>query len=170
MFHNDYDNEKNTSNYNGYNFAHAEVMDDFWYDVETELLLYTVPYIIGTNEVQIATVRLLPTRYVEVGREVKTKVLGLAIEHEDRIVTNITMKKNLNINVNGRVPVHDGDYFKRSDVTIMLDHDFTEVEYLIKYFGFADIMSKIGGIVASLNPLMALLAPMLIIFYLSTLS
>lgn len=84
------------------------------------------------------------------------------------------MKKNLNINENGRVPVHDSiggvAYFKNSDVNIMLDHDFTEVQYTIKYFGFADIMSKIGGIVASLNPVMGILAPMLIIFYLSTLS
>jgi hypothetical protein len=80
------------------------------------------------------------------------------------------MKKNLNINVNGRVPVHEGNYSTgNSDVNVMLNHDFTEVEYLIKYFGFADIMSKIGGIVASLNPLLALLGPIMILVYLSTL-
>ena len=34
----------------------------------------------------------------------------------------------------------------------MFDHDFTEVVYTLKYFCFGDIMSKIGGIVASLHP------------------
>ena len=112
----------------------------------------------------------MPSKYIEVGREVKTKILGLAIEHGDKIVSNITLKKSLNINVNGRVPVHDGTYYTKSDVNIMLDHDFTEVQYTIKYFGFADILSKIGGIIASLNPVMHLITPMLIIFYLSKLS
>ena len=51
MFHNNYENEKDTKKYNGYNFTHAEYFDDFWYGEETELLLYTVPYIIGKEEV-----------------------------------------------------------------------------------------------------------------------
>ena len=51
MFHNDYDNEKNISRYNNYNFTHAEIMDEFWYGSETVLLLWTVPYEIQKNEV-----------------------------------------------------------------------------------------------------------------------
>jgi hypothetical protein len=60
MFHNDYDNEKNKTKYNGYNFTHAEYWNDFWYGGETNLLLYTEDYELGKNEVQIATIRLLP--------------------------------------------------------------------------------------------------------------
>jgi hypothetical protein len=100
---------------------------------------------------------------------VKTKVLGVSLEFADRIVTNITLKSNLNINVKGRVPVHELNYFKSSDVVIMLAHEFTEVEYTIKYFGYADIIGKIGGIAASLAPILGIFAPMFILFYLSTL-
>ena len=60
MFHNHYDNEKNASKYNNYNFTRAEYWNDFWYGGETNLLLYTADYEIGKNEVQIATIRLLP--------------------------------------------------------------------------------------------------------------
>ena len=88
----------------------------------------------------------------------------------DRIVTNITLKSNLKINIEGRVPLHDGDYFNSSDVVVMLSHEFTEVQYTIKYFGFADILGKIGGIIASLKPILEIIAPWLIILYLTTLA
>ena len=83
---------------------------------------------------------------------------------------NITFKRNLNVNVNGLTPTHDGEYFKTSDVTIMMDHDFTERVFIIRYFGYADILSKIGGLTASLRPMLAVLAPGFIVLYLFTLS
>ena len=134
------------------------------------MLLYTVDYIIGKNEVQIATIRLLPSMFIETDRKVKNKALGITFEWEDRIITNITFKKNLNINVQGKVPVHEGTYFNGSDVIIMIDHDFTERRYIIKYFGYADILSKIGGLSASIRPVLAAIAPLYIVLYLRTLA
>tara|TARA_B110000285_G_C14740922_1_gene430725 strand:- start:47 stop:328 length:282 start_codon:yes stop_codon:yes gene_type:complete len=93
-------------------------------------------------------------------------VLGIAYAFEDNIITNITFKHNLNINVNGRVPVHEGNYFESSDVIVMLDYDFTEREFIIHFFGYADILSKIGGLTASFRPMLAVAAPMFILFYL----
>ena len=52
----------------------------------------------------------------------------------------------------------------------MVANEFTEIQYTIKYFGFADILGKIGGISASLKPILGILAPWLIILYLSTLA
>ena len=102
--------------------------------------------------------------------KVKTSIFGIPTAYEDFIVTNITFKKNLNINVNGRVPIHDGTYYKSSDVIVMMDHDFIEREFTIKYIEFSDIIIQIGGLAASLTPILAALAPMFIILYLSTLS
>ena len=52
----------------------------------------------------------------------------------------------------------------------MMDHDFTEREFIIRYYGYADILGKIGGITASFRPLLAAAAPIFILFYLFTLS
>ena len=51
-----------------------------------------------------------------------------------------------------------------------MDHDFTEREFIIRYFGYADILSKIGGLTASLRPILAFSAPVFVVVYLYTLS
>lgn len=52
----------------------------------------------------------------------------------------------------------------------MLDYDFTEREFVIHFFGYADILSKIGGLTASFRPMLAFAAPVFIILFLFTLS
>lgn len=101
-----------------------------------------------------------------------TKILGFDLIYEDLIETNVTFKKSLNVDVNGRVPIHEGgeDDYESSDVIIMIDYEFTERMYKISYFGYMDILSKIGGINASVTPLLGMIAPAFIIFYLHSLS
>lgn len=91
---------------------------------------------------------------------------------ENLIETNVTFKKSLNIDVNGRVPIHEGgeDDYESSDVIIMIDYEFTEKKYIISYFGYMDILSKIGGISASISPVLGIIAPAFILFYLHSLS
>ena len=124
----------------------------------------------GESELQVATIRLVPSMFVEIDKKVKSSVLGIDYAFEDNIIQNITFKKNLWIDVNGKVPTHDGEYFTTSDISIMMDHDFTEREFLIRYFGYADILAKIGGLTASLRPILGFVAPIFIINYLITLS
>ena len=40
-------------------------------------------------------------------------------------------------------------------MTIMLDTDFTEKNYEVHYFGYMDILGIIGGLNASIGPLLA---------------
>jgi len=78
----------------------------------------------------------------------------------------------LNQDVNGRVPIHEGgeDDYESSDVIVMIDYEFTERNYIINYFGYMDILSKIGGISASISPVLGFCAPAFILFYLHSLS
>lgn len=48
----------------------------------------------------------------------------------------------------------------------MLDHDFTEKYYEIRYFGYMDILSIIGGLNASIGPIFGLFTPLFILNFL----
>ena len=48
----------------------------------------------------------------------------------------------------------------------MLDHDFTEKYYEIKFFQIMDILAIIGGLNASIGPILGLLIPLLTMNYL----
>ena len=63
-------------------------------------------------------------------------------------------KKNLNIDENYRVPLKEKP-FSSSTIVVMVNTDFTEKNYDIFYFGYMDIMGMIGGLNASIGPLLA---------------
>ena len=51
-------------------------------------------------------------------------------------------------------------------VVIMVNTDFTERTYDVFFFGFMDIMGIIGGLNASIGPLLASFGPLFIMNYL----
>lgn len=51
-----------------------------------------------------------------------------------------------------------------------MDFDFTVREFYIKYFGYMDIISKIGGINGFVMPMIAGFAPVIALAYLYDLS
>ena len=63
------------------------------------------------------------------------------------------------------VPImeHYGD---SSEVSIMLNHDFTERYYEIRYFGPMDILTICGGYNASIGPMLGLLSPIFVLNFL----
>ena len=78
-------------------------------------------------------------------------------------------KKNLNVDETGKVPIDDRT-FGSSDVVILIDMDFTEKMFELYYFNFMDIMSIIGGLNASIGPVLGFIAPLFIMNYLYQLS
>ena len=71
----------------------------------------------------------------------------------------------MNIDEFNLVPIKDTP-FEDSDVNVMIDLDFTEKRYEIQEFGIMDMLSIIGGLNASIGPLLGLLTPFFIINYL----
>lgn len=53
---------------------------------------------------------------------------------------------------------------------MLLDFDFTERQFEIKFFGYMDILAKIGGINGFVMPIVAYCAPILCMLYLYELS
>ena len=76
-------------------------------------------------------------------------------------------KRNLNVNQDGKLPVKE--HFHNSDVVVMFDYDFTERIYEYDYITLSDIMSSVGGLLASITPLFKILTPLLIVHFLHTL-
>ena len=115
---------------------------------------------------------MYPSRFEFLGQNVTSRILGFDLLAESLVEANVTFKKSLNTDVNGRVPIHEGgeDDYSSSDVIIMIDYEFTERKYIISYFGYMDILSKIGGIAASISPVLGMIAPAFILFYLHSLS
>ena len=48
----------------------------------------------------------------------------------------------------------------------MIDTDFTEKNYEIHYFGYMDILGILGGLNASIGPILGIFSPLFIMNYL----
>lgn len=89
----------------------------------------------------------------------------MAVESTDIVIKLLQYKKNINIDKDYMVPImeHYGD---SSEVSIMLNHDFTERYYEIRYFGPMDILTICGGYNASIGPMLGLLSPIFVLNFL----
>ena len=53
-----------------------------------------------------------------------------------------------------------------TDMIAITELDFTERQYTIKYYGIADILAKVGGMKASVLPIINSLLPLLAFYFL----
>ena len=67
----------------------------------------------------------------------------------------------MNIDENYLVPLKDTP-FETNEFLVMIDTDFTEKDYEIHYFGYMDILGIIGGLKASIGPLLGFFSPLFI--------
>ena len=98
-------------------------------------------------------------------QNVTKQILGIDLESGDILIDNLDFKKNLNIDSNYMVPIKNTE-FKSSTIKVMFDHDFTEKYYEIQYFDYWDILAIIGGLNASIKPLMSMASSLFIINFL----
>ena len=63
----------------------------------------------------------------------------------------------------------DRDKTGRSIVS-NLDFDFTERIYEVQYYGLMDLLAKLGGLRASIAPMLGYIAPLLTLHFLYTLA
>lgn len=93
------------------------------------------------------------------------KIFGFSVSSENILLEHIHFGRNINVNSDRKVPLKLTP-FETSEIVIMFDHDFTEKYYEIKYFGYMDILSIIGGLNASLGPIFGLFTPLFILNFL----
>lgn len=74
---NEFENEMNRTMYNGYNFTSFKMWDNFWFSDKTDLLMQTVEYTVGKEEIILPTIRISPSKYIFVDQNVTMPIFGL---------------------------------------------------------------------------------------------
>lgn len=151
--------------FNGWNFTKFHYWDMFLYEPATNKLFETNSYKLFEEEIDMITVRSASSIFKHKARNVTKTFLGFVLEKEDVFEKILSWRRNLNIDAEYKVPVKNSP-FKDSTMTIMMDTDFTEKNYEIHYFGYMDILGIIGGLNASIGPLLAQFGPLFIMNYL----
>ena len=83
--------------------------------------------------------------------------------------------KNIDINkiLYSTTPDHDADLkspkateFNSTTITLNLNMNFVERQFIINFYTFGDILAKLGGLRASIMPIIGQLTPLFILFFL----
>ena len=78
-----------------------------------------------------------------------------------------------------KVPAVNSDYnidlkspaqFNNSNLVVQLNFEFTERVFVLDYTGVLDIMSKVGGLQASIMPIMRMVSPWIALSFMFQLS
>lgn len=103
---------KDLTAYNNWNFSSDpsskwwdSVDYGFWFADTTTLLVYSVDYIIGYEQVANAYIRLMPERSNHIKQMVTQTFLGMPIAFEDRVEETIIWRKSVIMNDFGRTPM-----------------------------------------------------------------
>ena len=118
---------------------------------------------------KIPTIHSSGNFYRQKHQNVTRKILGFVISSEDLTVKQLNWRRNLIIDSEYLVP-HSNAAYNSSLLVVMIDHDFVQKYYEIYFFGYMDILSIIGGLNASIAPILGMLSPIFIINYLYQLS
>lgn len=172
-FHSTYliDGPENDEIYNGWNFTDNRIWDaltneSFWYNPSNAIVLQTASYIIGKQQSEKSILNLVPQKFTFKQKKV---VKYFPPTFEDEVIKIVAYSPNTNVNNDGRTPIHEEEV-DSSDQSIQLNFEYTEQRFTIKYVGVMDIVSRVGGYVASFLPLMNILGPLLVLQYLRQLS
>ena len=163
---------KNETKYNNWNFTTPTLWDSveegFWFATNTTKLVKTQTYVIGKQQPMNSIIRLLPETFNLKQQNVTRRFLIFPMVTKDIVSQQILWAPT---------QISDDDHltglrpeYNRSVIQSNIDFDFTERIYDLHYFGWMDILSKIGGLRASILPLFGYLLPLLTLHFLWTLA
>ena len=77
----------------------------------------------------------------------------------DKIRRTVNWIRYADINVDYRARLEAPEFFNSSKIVVQLNFNYIEKEFTTKYFGVLDIMAKVGGLQASILPIMRIATP-----------
>lgn len=116
-----------------------------------------------------AYIRIQPERTFFKNQKVTKSLLGIPYSFDDNVIWELLWKQTI---------VRDDDFFtpirfmvpdeqiNGTDIISNIDFEFTERVYNIHFFGVIDILSQLGGLRASLMPLLGFFIPFFTIHFL----
>ena len=167
MWHN---KNKNESAYNYWNFTEAHPWDNYtnpdamWYHPNSQMLASTVRYKIGIDSIEKINVALQPRKYIHENKLAKTKIFGLAISWKHEVEREIIYLQSDDYDVDYLCP--KATKFNTTDIVFNLGMQFTENQYVHKYYSFSDLLSQIGGLLSSITLLTGQLTAFYVLVFL----
>lgn len=163
---------KNKTKYNNWNFTTPRLWDSvdegFWFATNTTKLVKTQTYIIGKEQPKNSIIKLMPETFNLKNQNVTKEFLIFPMATEDIVQQHILWSPS-QISGDDHLTGMRQEY-NRSAIQSNINFDFTERIYDLHYFGWMDILSKIGGLRASILPLFGYLIPLLTLHFLWTLA
>ena len=132
-------------------------------------MVETVTYVIGKTMPENAYVRVQPERFNHIQYLFKKTIFGIPYEFEDKIDDHLLWRKSVVINDDFKTPLRPSND-EHTRVVSNIDFYFTERIYDIEYYGLMDLLSKIGGLRASIMPMIGYMGPFLALHFLYSLA
>jgi hypothetical protein len=76
---------KDPDAYNGFFFTKSTLWDDYWFDERTRMLLFTEPYVLGSQQLELGQIIAQPEINIHLKRIEKRKVLGFTVSYDDLV-------------------------------------------------------------------------------------
>lgn len=96
---------------------------------------------------------------------VSASFLGIPISSSDVVKKQLYYKQSKGIDQDFHIPQSTGS-FNNSNIVVLLNFEFTEQIFEIYYIGVLDILARIGGLSASILPILRILGPYFILAFL----
>ena len=99
-------NYKNSTVFDNWEFKTTNEFDNFWFDqINSTLLMHSADFIIGKENVQVASIRVTPEIEIKKDFEVKSHVLGIPATYGDKETKKALYDKTRNYNIDARTPL-----------------------------------------------------------------
>ena len=95
-------------------------------------------------------------------------LLGVPLEYTDKVDKEVLWRKTQILNDDHKTGIRE--HYNRSLIQSNIDFDFTERIYDIHFYTHLDILSKLGGLRASILPIIGYFLPLLTLHFLWKLS
>lgn len=94
----------------------------------------------------------------------KSSVFGIPVVYSDIVTNRIIWTRSTKYDEKGEA-LKRGK-MKGNALVMPIDFDFTQREYTKKYFDFGDVLSKLGGLRASIFPIFGWFTPFYVLYFL----
>ena len=109
-------------------------------------------------------------RKILLEKETKKKLFGFPLQFYDETNDKISFERvKANIDGNNKV-IKSLKYSGSSNLLIKCDIDYQRTIQTIKFFGYADMLAKLGGLKSILGPVFSILTPLFVLAFLMELS
>lgn len=105
-----------------------------------------------------------PYKTIKVGYNVTSSFLGIPFGFKDVVTRHVEFDKSMDRNSDYFIPISSS--FNKSEISVQLNFDFTETIFRINYVGIGDVLASIGGLSASLMPIVRFGGPFLALLFL----